>query len=406
MNIKHLNKAVLLILFIIFSCIVSAQMHFKYRAALDSIKQSGFYRIPLSASVLAKCQRDFADLRILEDDGNQAAYILQTEKGAVYTTPMIDLPIIKKEKEADKQWHITLENSQKRNIDYINLKVGHTTASRNVVFSGSDDRKNWYVINENLTIEFDKIDKPDMITLSFPPSSYKYFQITLLGKDLLPIEIEKATIFSNKIMRPSYRSEHLNYKFIQKDSSDKKSYIKVSFDEAYPIDNLHLNITGTKYFKRDLEIYGSLSDAPLFDTVISGFNIEYLEIPHSYKEKELWLIIDNKDNSPLKINSINILPFARSLTTYLDSSKKYKLCFGDSTLALPNYDITSFKDSITKTISDVAVGNIEKINYADYHPKMASNKHKWIIWLCIGVALVLLLGITIKMLKDIGGRKE
>jgi len=142
------------------------------------------------------------------------------------------------------------------------------------------------------------------------------------------------------------------------------------------------------------------------DTVISSFNYEYPTIKFSCKEKVLWLVIDNDDNKPLKIDLIDFFQFNRSLVTYLDSSKKYKLYFGDSTLALPNYDIASFKDSITKTIADVSVGNIDKINYADYHPKLSSNKNKWIVWFCIGVALVLLLGITFKMLKEIGGRKE
>ena len=405
MNIKNLNRLPLVFLFVAVSCIAPAQMHFKYSAALDSVRQSGFYGIALPASVLAKCQKDFADLRILDNDGNPAPYILQTEKGAVYIKP-IDLPILKREKEADKQWHVTLENTSKRSIDRINLKVRHTTASRNVTLSGSDDNKDWYVINENITIEFDVMDEPDMIRLSFQPSNYKYFQVTLLGKDLLPIEIEKATIFSKKIMLPSYRGEHLNYGFIQKDSSDKKSYIKVSMDEAYPIDNLHLNITGTKYFKRHLEIYGSLTDAPLFDTVISGFNVEYLDIPHSYKEKELWLVIDNEDNGPLKVNSINLLQFARSLTTYLDSSKRYQLYFGDSTLTSPNYDITSFKDSIKKTIGDIPIGPINKISTTNPQPKQPSNKNKWALWGCIVLALLPLSFLTLKMAKEISARKE
>ena len=405
MNIKHLNKAVLLILFIIFSCIVSAQMHFKYRAALDSIKQSGFYRIPLSASVLAKCQRDFADLRILDDDGNQAAYIQQTEKGAVYTTPMIDLPIIKKEKEADKQWHITLENSQKRNIDRIVMTIKGTNANRNFTVTGSDDNKNWYVITENYNPDLTMFE-PDSRSLYFPTSSYRFFQVIQLGKDLLPLNIVRASVYTNKIIAPQYSYVPLPYSFNQKDSSNKKSYVKISFEEPYPIEKINLELTGVKYFKRHIAIYSSLENSPLFDTVISSFNYEQPTIKLSCKEKMLWLVIDNEDNKPLKIDSITFDQYNRSLVTYLDSSKKYKLCFGDSKLALPNYDITSFKDSITKTISDISIGNIEKINYVDYHPKMASNKHKWIIWLCVGVALVLLLGITIKMLKDIGGRKE
>ncbi len=403
MNIKHLKQLVLLILFTAISCIASAQMHFKYSAALDSIKQSGFYRIPLSSSVLAKCQKDFADLRILDNAGSPAAYILQTEKGDFYTTPMIDLPIIKKGKEADKQWHVTLENNAKRSIDCIVLTVKRTSANRNITLSGSDDNKHWYVISENYNPEY-TISQPDSRSLYFPLSSYRYFQITLFGKDLLPIDIEKTGVFSNKITAPQYSEIPLSYHLTQKDSNNKKSYIKISFDEANPIERIRLKLNA-KYYKRHLSIYNSLDNMPLCDTVISSFNGEYPTINLSCKEKALWMVMDNEDNSPLKINEINFDQLNRSLVAYLDSSKKYQLYFGDSTLALPSYDIASFKDSINQHISAISIGTINKINIA-YQPKLPSDRNKWILWFCIGLALLLLSGMTFKMLKDIGSRKQ
>jgi len=248
--------------------------------------------------------------------------------------------------------------------------------------------------------------EPDSRSLYFPLSAYKYIQVIQLGKDLLPLDIVKASIYTNKVIAPKYDYVPLPHNFIQKDSSDKKSYVKISFDEPYPIEKIDLLLSGLKYFKRHVAVYSSLDNSPILDTVISSFNGEYPTIKCSCKEKQLWLVIDNDDNKPLKIDLIDFFQFNRSLVTYLDSSKKYKLYFGDSTLELPNYDITSFKDSITKTIADVSVGNIDTVNYASYHPKLASNKNKWIVWLFIGIALVVLLGITFKMLKEIGGRKE
>ena len=144
---------------------------------------------------------------------------------------------------------------------------------------------------------------------------------------------------------------------------------------------------------------------PLCDTVISSFNGGYPTINLSCKEKTLWMVMDNEDNSPLKINEINFDQLNRSLVTYLDSSKKYQLYFGDSSLALPSYDIASFKDSINQHISAICIGTINKISIAD-QPKLPADKNKWILWSCIGLALLLLSGMTFKMLKDIGSRKE
>ena len=405
MKIKLLNRPFLMFVFIAIGFVVSAQSHFKYKATLDSIKQSGFYRVPLTASILAKCQREYADLRILDNEGNPTAYLLQTENGAFYSTPMIDLPITKKEKGGDKQWHITVENSQKRDIDRIVLTVKGTNANRNITLSGSDDAKNWYVITENYTPEITMFE-PGRMSIYFPSCKYKYFQITLLGKDLLPIDIEKVSIYSNKVIAPQYFSYPLGYKIVQHDSSNKKSYVKIIFDEPYPIEKIDLQLSGVKYFKRNVAIYNLLDNSPLIDTIISSQSDKYSTINLTCKEKELWFVIDNLDDKPLKVNSIQCYQYERHLDAYFDSTKRYTLYFGETTIASPNYDITSFKDSITKLIKDVSVGNIEKIDYKTVQPKLTSNKNEWLIWACIGIALVLLLSITLKMLKEIGGRKK
>jgi len=402
---KKLRYAVLLFMFLSINQIIIAQQHFKFNAVLDSIKHSGFYRIPIPAAVLAKCQSGFGDLRIFDNDENIAAYILQTENGAFYSTPMIELPIINRKKEGDKQWHLTMENSSKRNVDRIVLTLKGTQVKRYFTLSGSDDNINWYSILENYNPEHTRFDQ-DNWSLYFPSSHYKYYQITLIGKDLLPIDIVKASVYSNKTIAPQYSYSPIPSHLSQKDSSNKKSYINISFDEAYPIERMTLQVSGSNYFKRHLYIYKSLNEFPLCDTVISTFNGEYQRINLACKEKELCLVIDNEDNKPLKIEHVNFDQYDRYLVTYLDSTKNYKLFFGDSTLSSPSYDITSFKDSINHLISDISLGTINKISANNQQPTVATNKYKWILWPAIIFVILLLSSITFKMLKELSSKKQ
>jgi len=384
---------------------INAQQHFRFNASLDSIKHSGFYRIPLPATVLAKCQSSFGDLRIFDTEGNIAAYILQTENGALYSTPMIDLPIIKRKKEGDKQWHLTMENGSNRNIDRIVLTLKGTQAKRYFTLSGSDDNINWYSILENYNPEHTRFDQ-DNWSLYFPSSHYKYYQITLIGKDLLPIDIIKASIYSNKTIAPQYSYSPIPYHLSQKDSTNKKSYINITFDEAYSIERMTLQVSGSNYYKRHLSIFKSLNESPLLDTVISTFNGEYPRINLACKEKELCLVIDNEDNKPLKIEQVNFDQYDRYLVAYFDSTKNYKLYFGDSTLSAPSYDITSFKDSINHFISEISIGQINKISANNQQPIIATNKYKWILWPVIIFVILLLSSITFKMLKEVSSKKQ
>ena len=93
--------------------------------------------------------------------------------------------------------------------------------------------------------------------------------------------------------------------------------------------------------------------------------------------------------------------YNRYLVALLDSAKNYNLYFGDSSLAAPIYDIASFKDSIKNIISTISTDTIKNINTDNPIPKVSSSKNKWILWVGIIVVLILLSGITFKMLKEI-----
>ncbi len=316
---------------------------------------------------------------------------------------MIELPIIYMKKEGDKQWHLTMKNNSTRNIDRIVLTLKGTLVKRYFTLSVSDDNINWYSILENYNPEHTRFDQ-DNWSLYFPSSHYKYYQITLIGKDLLPIDIVKASIYSNKTIAPQYSYSPIPHHLTQKDSTNKKSYINITLDEAYPIERMTLQVSGSNYFKRHLSIYKLLNEFPLCDTVISTFNGEYPRINLACKEKELCMVIDNEDNSSLKIDQINFDQYDRYLVAYLDSTKKYKLFFGDSTLTSPIYDITSFKDSINHLISDISIGTINKISANNQQPTVVTNKYKWILWPAIILVIVLLSGITFKMLKEVSNK--
>src|SRR3954469_14563502 len=72
----------------------AAQQGFRYKAALDSVAQSGFYTIYLLPVIVAECQPQFKDIRIKDNAGSNIPYIIQPQTTASVTTNVVTFPLI------------------------------------------------------------------------------------------------------------------------------------------------------------------------------------------------------------------------------------------------------------------------------------------------------------------------
>ena len=102
MKKRLLHKSLTVALLAIVSTCCFAQEHFAYKARLGEVKQSAFYKILLPPKVIGRCQNDVADLRILDEQNHQVAYMVKQDAAQFSESSFVEFPIIKKEKEKDK----------------------------------------------------------------------------------------------------------------------------------------------------------------------------------------------------------------------------------------------------------------------------------------------------------------
>ena len=394
--------------FIVLMMIVAqtdAQQGFAYKAILDEVKQSGFYKITLSPEIIAKCQPGMIDLRIM-DHGKQVGYIIKQEEHHFAESSFIEFPIIGKVREADKQTHITIENKTGKAITGLLLMTTNMDAKRVVNISGSNDLKEWFIIKEGVYLDnyFSPKEEERIETISLPLVNYKYFQVTILGKDILPFNIQRAGVYADNYIQGKYKEVPLPA-FTQIDSSDKKTYVQLRFKEAYMVDKVVVDVDGPKFFKRNVTLYQDdwASTRLPYSAYISSPVAELY--PERWSSKKWGLVINNEDNQPLKVKTIKVFQLTQYLLTYLDAGKNYELRFGDSSARAPVYDLAFFKDSIGKSPPELAVKSI--VSTKRTQQITASSKDyfsKIILWCIIVAVILLLLAFTYKMIKEINGR--
>ncbi len=404
---KSLNKRILLLVFLFFAGRCWAQSNFSWQASLDAVKASGFYQINLQPFLTASLQPDLRDVRILDGNGKMVPYILRSDMPSFTETDFSELPILSNKKTADKQTHIVIENISRASLQELLLLIKNTDASRYVSISGSEDSVHWFVIKEEIylnklfTADSDRI----LQSIDFPLSNYRYFEITILGKNVLPVNILKVGVYEHSFINGRYLALP-NPKMLQKDSNDKCSYIMLQFDKHYFIDRIELDLEGSKYFKRRFEMFSGVvgNTQLLTDEYISSDKPVVLH--PDIKSNHLLIKIYNEDNPTLHLRGIRSFQLNRYLISYLENGRQYHLVCGDSAAIRPSYDLVSFKDSINSNPIIINHGTLEKIDTQPAVANKPTGNYNFLMWWAIGVACIILLLLTIRLTKEINKRKE
>ncbi|HEY5407680.1 MAG TPA: hypothetical protein VIJ92_11345 [Ginsengibacter sp.] len=406
MKKRNLLKIFICLAAFFFGVHAQSQSGYKYKAQLEDIDATKFYKIDLPPTVIAKCKDRLEDIRIFDEDGKQVPYILREDLPAFKIENFTEFPILKFGREKDKQTHIILKNASQHAINNLLLFVKNMEASRVFSITGSDDSIHWFIIKENIYLEntFSNDGDNTINTLLFPKSNYKYFQLIIFGENVIPFNIIKAGIYKEDILFGKY-IELPRPAVLQKDSLNKKSYVQLNFNDFYKINKLEIHAEGPKYFKRSFSItknnngnYNYLLDGYLISDSSNIFIIDA-------RTKHLQLTINNEDNSPLTIGA-DAYQLNTSLLTYLQANKRYYLFFGDSTAQFPKYDLEFFKDSVEKNPADISIKSIENGNVIHEKSKGSSEKSKLLLWIIIGGVLSILLFFTFRMMKEVDKKKE
>jgi hypothetical protein len=403
------------VFFLLFCSITAFAQDYNWQSALDSLPAEGFYKIQLPPSITSKLKPDFSDIRIIDTGKHEVPYITRKE------TPAVETFLFKEYKIASldiskKHSTLILNNPDKNKIDNIQLVIKNADVNKQLSLSGSDDKKQWYVIKDHYMISdvYSHVETSVVTIVNFPLSDYTFFKIDISDSASAPLRILKAGYYDTHTENAKY-SEVAAPVVTQKDSAEvKTSYIKIVFPESQLIDKLEFEIEGPHYFMRDCEL-GIMEERKLknnrieknfipittFKVSSNHSNIAYLD---NYKSKELYLHISNNDNPPLKIKEVKGSQINHSIIAYLKKNEPYTLVFGNEKANAPNYDLVNFTDTIS-SISLISPKKIEPIILQNKIQQKAEGNFfssKTFIWISLSIVLLILGLLSVKMIRETG----
>lgn len=404
----HLKMNRFLMFFMVTSQALLAQ--FKLAAKLESVPKNGTYQIVLPTKIASASNKDFSDLRIFDSSKNEVPYyVVRGQLGAKSTKQ--DFTIISRTSQVNKKSSLIFKNTNQK-LDYIDLEIANYSGSKTFILSGSNNNKDWFGILEPTILEDLKGDNLTVIkTLNFPKTNYAFIKIETIDKNSLPINILNIKQLSINYLNRNYQQISTKSIKIVQFKSEKNTRIIVEFFNIELIDKMTFEIVSPANYKRDIRLYENISRKIKRKTVNQQIEFANFELtPASNKNlllnqkriKSFVIEIDNLNNPPLDVNTINFYQEAVVVATSLQSNKIYTVKTADTGATLPQYDLSEIQTNDIQNLPKVKVLSIEKLQKADAEN---SGKQFWnapgFLWICIGFATAVVLFFVVCLLRDL-----
>jgi len=396
------------------ACCFAQTEGYRFYSILDSIPRSGFYNIELTPALSAHLKTDHSDLRIINSTGKWVPHILRFPASDWSSLALkMDMNFTRAEN-TRAGTTLVIENTDSV-ISNIGLVIRNTAAERFCTLSGSDDRNNWFIINDSILINPVPEEKGAMskFRIDFPPSSYKFLKILIHNNNKDPFDIKGVVQHTSAPLPPQAEKKFVQNPVpgIEQKDSGKISYIKISQQEPYHFDGMSLKLSGVKYFSRKVSLFIPAGDAHSFSNpgrLLQSFTISNNSTLEFYvsqvKAATFYLLIYNEDNLPVTVEEVKTWTSYCYITSYLEKGDHYRILMDNPAAVMPSYDLARPDNKILDSIPFLSFGKITAIAENELTESTPGNK-KWMIWVAIIVALLVLLYFISKMLKDVDKRK-
>ena len=405
---KQIRMNRILMFFILASQVMFAQ--FKLSAKLEYAPKSGTYQIVLPTKIASVSRQDFSDLRIFDSNENEVPYFI-VEDNLSAKASKINFEIISRTSDINKKSSVIFKNTNQK-LDYINLEIANYSGSKTFIISGSDDNKQWFgILEPTILYDIKGNDLTVIKTITFPKTNYAFIKIETIDKNSLPINIINVKHFSINYTDRNYQPILAKSIKIVQFKSKKITRIFVDFQNTELIDKLTFDIASPLNYKRNVRLYENTIQKIRRKTVSQEVEFVNSELtPNSNKNlylnqkriKKFVIEIENLDNSPLDINTINFYQKAVIVATSLQSNKKYTLKTDNNEAPFPQYDLSDIQTNDIENLPKVKVLSIEQLHITD---TKNAEKQFWnspvFLWVCIGIATAVVLFFVIALLRDL-----
>ncbi len=378
-----------------------AQSHY---AGLDKAPQEGYYKIIPSASFIGYSKAELADLRLKDESGKDVAYLLRSYNDTpVKTRSFVNFELTKT---SDASKTVLLINKQQYSGNELVVKLHNANVEKRFSVQGSKDKNHWFALQAQATVNpyFLPGDSVKEMTLNLPANNYPFLKLTVADSLSEKLFFTEAGFYNESLSTSEWQilPNPEVKKFVS--AVNKESRFMFSFSQPYKVDALELTFGGDYY--RNATLYSIEKGKKLFlqSLTISTDNQNIFRLDHLWTDS-LELVVYDKDNAALTLKSIKATQLPLAVFAYLLPVHTYSVYIGNDTLKTPQYDLVHFEDKLNNALPELKTGT--PLVY-EIKPSEKAEASVWdnpiLIWVGIGLIVLLLGGMSYRMIKDMNSK--
>ncbi|MEO5358586.1 MAG: hypothetical protein H7844_14995 [Nitrospirae bacterium YQR-1] len=399
-----------------------------YAAITGNFKKGELYKAHLTADIIQKSRGGLNRFRLYDGTGRDVPYVIienifPGEPLKTYHLNVIDYSI------KDNVTTITLEmpTGVTDSVAILELNIDGKDFHKNVKLYGSQDLKKMEPLTDDSVYDFTSAVDLRKTAITFKKSAYRYFILKLTepeggkqsdenlklqykGLDLMTNAVHNQQLKINSVTGLTTTDPKMRFVYDNKTFTDFElntdggnnsiiivkaalSANRINFNISNPYYNRRVNIFSSETGDKDSYVVLSTGSAIYsFPLIAGGLTRDFIGL-NSGHHIFYKFVIENGNNPPLEIKGINFQWVSKELFfVALDDTQKLFLRFGNPTVTMPQYDLTTFIRQDTwydRKYEDVKIGDVKEAD--DYKPDIKDNYEKHILTIVI-VLIALILG--------------
>ena len=402
----------ILFLTLLSSVCCHAQMEkYRYQRPLTGIMDQ-WHKIELTDAIFEKTQNNLHDIRIygVTNDGDtvEAPYVMKIAADEINTT-MADFQIINRTSNA-AGYYYTFEVPTRETVNEIKLEFSNKNFDWNIQLEGSQDQSSWFTVLDNYRILSIKNAQTDFqfTDLVFSPTKYRYYRLLIKSKKRPALTV--TSIAQNETKAGNYRDYGEKTTSVSENKQTKATVLDLAYKRPIRPSRLKLSVADDFYYYRPVTVK-YLADS--FNTE-QGWQYQWRALAsgaiHSLGKtefsfpgttlKRLKIFIENGDNQPLKIDSVEVKGYVHELHARFTEQATYYLAYGNETARRPSYDIERSASVIPESMTALVMG--EETIRVEAEAQIAAPLFESELWLWgVMIVIIAVLGwFSVKMISN------
>ncbi|MDE3136908.1 MAG: DUF3999 family protein [Acidobacteriota bacterium] len=371
--------------------------HWKYfrRIRVSEDSQPRLVALLVPVAVYAQAEPGLADLRIIDDRGNEVPFAEITFPGSTRTTYLPRGGIEARSVPGQYTDYILSLGLHPQPCDFLALTGPASNSPAMAQIDVSDDGRDWRPARVRTAIG----DWPNPI-LTFPETSASFLRLRVLhrnGRFMI------QTMAAGKQARiPPDRAPVTALLAPEPSTTSRTTLWRIDLHGPAPVDEADFE-TSQPAFSRLINVFSSTNDQDwmlagegvIFRTVRGSTPAERLSVAFLPRRARYWRVeLRNENDPPLAAMQLRLSMTPRRIVFREESARSYRLLYGQSEAPAPQYDLAQAVSEETLRAAPLVASVGEEQTNADWvDPRPWSEKHSTVLWVATLLA-VLILGLA------------